>query len=740
MKIKYNAIIIGGGLGGLTAGATLAKLGKKVLVLEQHYIPGGCATTFKRKDFVMEVGLHEMDGLFELDSKVRVFEFLGVNELVRFVQIPELFHLSSDTIDFTFPHGTEVAKNTLLKKFPTEQKGIQAFFKLINGVLIETPKVPREKWKATLLFPLMPLLFPNVVEASKMSVGHWLDKHIENEELKLILSANLLYYGDDPYNTSMMYFSVAQASYIGGGGHFIKGGSQKLSDALTQIIHDNGGQVLLGEKVEDILIENGKANGVRYKDTYNTTGKPETIYADAIIANAAIPNVVKMLPEAYKPLLETKIENLEEACSLISIYMGFDIDLKEFGIKHYSTFIQGENIKSIRDIRENAQGDWDKKGFVFVDYSQIDSGLAPLGKSVGVICAADYLSEWEGLSASAYKAKKEQVAQLFLKRLEKHFPGILKHLAYYDVGTAQTLKRYTLNPKGTPYGYAQTPSQSGRHRIQAQSPIKNLYFASAWAMPGGGFTGAILSGFLAAIAMKKQINWKLYPAMLLNDNRVVKLIQKETIADNTLELTFEKPIGFQFRAGQYVTLKLNHPLKKEIDLPFRSLSIVSHPDEPTLRFALRLSESSYKQSCVQLKIGEKATILGPQGQFVIQESTKDIVFLISGIGITPVMAILHDLLKRQYTGKVFLFYSNKTEQSAAYHNELTNLNLGNYTYVPVNTLTSKRIDEELLKTHLTTFNRFEYYLVGTTSFLSSMKSILTTNGVNASEIKEDDFG
>jgi all-trans-retinol 13,14-reductase len=63
VRSNFDTIIIGGGLGGLTAGATLAKFGKKVLLLEQHYIPGGCATTFKRRDYVMEVGLHELDGL-----------------------------------------------------------------------------------------------------------------------------------------------------------------------------------------------------------------------------------------------------------------------------------------------------------------------------------------------------------------------------------------------------------------------------------------------------------------------------------------------------------------------------------------------------------------------------------------------------------------------------------------------------------------------------------------------------
>ncbi len=87
--MHYDIIIIGSGLGGLTAGAKLAKEGKKVLLLEQHDRPGGCATTFYRRDYTMEVGLHEMDGLHERDLKTKIFRDLGVFDRVEFLKVPE---------------------------------------------------------------------------------------------------------------------------------------------------------------------------------------------------------------------------------------------------------------------------------------------------------------------------------------------------------------------------------------------------------------------------------------------------------------------------------------------------------------------------------------------------------------------------------------------------------------------------------------------------------------------------
>jgi len=96
--MDHDVIVIGAGLGGLTAGAKLAKEGKKVLLIEQHSIPGGCATTFQRKDLKIEVGLHELDGLDPGDPKLRAFEDLGVLEHVEFVRLPEFYRLQSNRL------------------------------------------------------------------------------------------------------------------------------------------------------------------------------------------------------------------------------------------------------------------------------------------------------------------------------------------------------------------------------------------------------------------------------------------------------------------------------------------------------------------------------------------------------------------------------------------------------------------------------------------------------------------
>ncbi len=609
--MKYNTIVIGGGLGGLVAGATLSKFGKKVLLLEQHHKPGGCATTFKRGDFIMEVGLHEMDGLDDLDSKLTLFKLLEVDKNVQFTQVPELYHLVTENHELVFPHGTEQVKKALTSKYPEEEKGITRYLKLISGVRAEMTKLPRKKWKKILLLPFMPLLYPNIVEASRHSVGEWMDKNISNERLKLDLTAHLGYWGDNPYTMSMFYFSMAQSGFIGGGGHFITGGSQKLSDYLASFIEKNGGTVLLGKKAQKIETENNHVTGVTFVDSFNHDLGPVTVNCDNVVANCAIPLVPDMLDEPHASTLREKVTPLEKACSLFCIYLGFKSELKSVGVNHYSTCLMGDDVKSLKDIYPNNQGDWSKRTFIFVDYDKVDAQLAPAGKTVGAVCSVDYLKDWKDLSPDAYKAKKKMVAETLLQRLEDKFPGIKEKIEYYEVATPKTIERFTLNPEGAVYGYAQTVQHSGYSRLRDNFLIPNLYFSSAWAFPGGGFTGATLGGFLSALRMNEDEKWSDYPNEKLIDDRKVKLLERKEIDQSTIELTFEKPPAFNHQTGNFSILELIEPKVTALDLPYRWLKIASLQDEQVLRFNIDQDNSSFNKSCEQMKVGDKALIFGP---------------------------------------------------------------------------------------------------------------------------------
>ena len=494
----HDAIIIGGGLGGLVAGAKLSQHGKRVLLIEQHRVVGGCATVFKRKDYTVEASLHMIDGLDAEDGKRRIFEELGVFESVDFIRVPEFYRFVGAKTDIVIPASVEEARMTLVSRFPDEARGIDAFFACLSGTAKELARMPQTKWKQVLLFPLFPLLYPNVVAGAKGTLGAFLDRNIRDEQLKLVLSANVGYYHDDPYALSLLYFALAQGSYFRGGGHFVRGGSQQLSDHFAGMITDNGGTVLTGHEVTRILTEDGRATGMAFKKKGADEDQQAT--ADAVIANAAMPSVVNdLLPKgSAPPAFVDKVNRMKPAMSLLCLYLGFRTPLRELGNPCYSTFVY-EDIERLSDVAARSHAAYEQRPLAFVDYSHLDTGMAPPGRSMGAICTADYLSDWEQLSQDEYKAKKEQVAQVLIGRLDRLIPGAAAAIDYHEVATPKTLARFTRNPQGTVYGFAQTPDQAGLKRIGARSPVPGLYFASAWTFPGGGFSGVIIAGYLAAV-------------------------------------------------------------------------------------------------------------------------------------------------------------------------------------------------------------------------------------------------
>jgi all-trans-retinol 13,14-reductase len=324
--MSYDVIVIGAGLGGLTAGAKLAKEGKKVLVLEQHDRPGGCATTFRRRDFIMEVGLHEMDGLHSRDIKNRIFRDLDITGRVDFLEVPEFYRFLNGRVDIVIPHQPEKAARVLKDRFPDQEKGIDTYFDHLLNARKITGAQGGEKDR---------------------SVGEFLDGIISDEDLKLVLLGNLGYFHDDPYSLSLFYYLNAQGSYYGGRANFIRGGSRALSEALSSIIEENQGAVRLNSLVTSIDYEGSTPAGVTWK---RYRGKEQGTFSEKapeIIMNGAVPNLAGgLLSEADAANLTAHIGNNRIGASLLTVYFGFNRPLKEIN-RHYSTFIFDESVRRL---------------------------------------------------------------------------------------------------------------------------------------------------------------------------------------------------------------------------------------------------------------------------------------------------------------------------------------------------------------------------------------------------------
>lgn len=217
------------------------------------------------------------------------------------------------------------------------------------------------------------------------------------------------------------------------------------------------------------------------------------------------------------------------------------------------------------------------------------------------------------------------------------------------------------------------------------------------------------------------------------------LIANNIVATDTIELTFAKPEDYDFKLGQYTFLDVGTS-EKMTPTTSRALSIASHPNENVIRFVMRTSDSDFKKICSNMKKGDKARISKATGHFSLSYSEREIVFLISGIGIAPIIPFLMELEKNNYKGKVSLFYSNRYEDKTTYKDRIEQFKIENFRFFPIYTGSQPRINSELLREKLGDLKKSFFYIVGTSDFIKSMKVILDENNLTKEDFLMDNFG
>lgn len=232
-----------------------------------------------------------------------------------------------------------------------------------------------------------------------------------------------------------------------------------------------------------------------------------------------------------------------------------------------------------------------------------------------------------------------------------------------------------------------------------------------------------------------------------------RLKNRTDVAERTIAVHFEKPAGFEFKAGQYLDVTLLNPPKMDSQGAIRSFSIASAPYEEDLVVATRIRESAFKRVFAALPPGSELKLEGPMGSFTLHKNpAKAAVFLAGGIGITPFRSIVRQATKEKLPHQLYLFYSNRRPEDAAFLDELQDLSQSNAHFIFVPAMTemekSKRhwsgergfIDREMLVKHFCDINEPKYYVAGPPAMVSAMQQMLTKAGVDEDNIRTEEFG
>ena len=320
-------------------------------------------------------------------------------------------------------------------------------------------------------------------------LGKMLDRFLQDNRLKTIIAQLCGYCGLSPNKLAFAYFSYPWHDYLYNGGHYPKGGSQAISNAFAEAIKENNGKIILNKEVEKITIKGGIAIGVMTKDK-------EEFFADTIISNIdANKTFFSLITEEYLPKAFTKrLNKMEPSISALQIYLGLNVDLKDKGILDYEIFYN-PNYDFESQFRNFIEHDnMGNISYVLALYSNLQPDIAPIGKSlIGITTLSGY-DFWRQLSKEKYKQAKQQSADILIKRAEEIIPNLSSYIEEISISTPLTMERYTGNCNGALYGFSQIVSQSGINRLNAKTPIKNIYLASAWTLPGGGIAGVMLAG------------------------------------------------------------------------------------------------------------------------------------------------------------------------------------------------------------------------------------------------------
>jgi phytoene dehydrogenase-like protein len=486
---RYDVVVIGAGLGGLTAGAILARERRKVLVIERNNSVGGAASSYKVGDLFVEGSLHETSDPHQfLDLKHEPLKRAGVLDAVVWSPSAALYEVRGGPVaaPLSLPARFADACEALVGRFPDARAAIEQFLYDAQQIAVRAAAPGANIFDGP---------FDGFGADWPLSLEQKLDQIFgDNDAVKCALCANLAYFHDDPRSLWWILFAVAQGSYLLNGAVYIKGGSQRLSSALARAIKQAGSDVVVRRSVSAI----GPGADGEYIVTHvaKDGSDPQTIETPRIVSNAAPQTLASLLPDLDARILRDYYASLAPSISLFALTLGLSKPPRDSGLRSYSMQLLPPWMKSLRDY---AQGTTlmanDPAGkmppLAIVDYAAIDAG-EPAPPYVLSIFGPDRLSNWDNGDVDAYRAKRERWQNAIIGYLDEHFPGLAEAVTATSFNTALSVRQYLNAPEGAMYGFAPSPfGASGTVALRSpRTPLHGIYLASAYAN-FGGYSGVI---------------------------------------------------------------------------------------------------------------------------------------------------------------------------------------------------------------------------------------------------------
>ncbi len=504
---QYDTIIVGSGVGGLSAAICLSRAGQKVLVVEQHDVPGGWCHSFYLNGHRFTPGVHYVGRLGEGESTSELYEGLGIGSEIGFYRMnPNAFeHCWIGDERFDYPANYGDFQKRLIERFPHEEKGIIKYLQLIKNVSHQIQLIPKIRgWWQQVTIPFRTKHMGKYAPFTLKRVINW---HVKDPLLQRVLNIQYGDHGLPPGKASFIMHAAIMDHYFSGG-YYPMGGGGALVKAMTNRIKKYGGIVKTSSPVSKILIDTSESKkqaiGIELESG-------EKVYSQRVISNAD-PGItyLKLIGKNHlSKRLFKKLDKTKYSCTSLMLFLTVDMDVKQAGLDSGNIWMMPN--RDMDDLYIDMQKvnilEGDEFSGLFISCTTLKDPISFDGRhhTLEVITYINYdafkvFENEEEQRSQAYLDFKEQIIEKFLNSLNRVIPGVRNHIVHQDLGTPITNEYYINSTRGNVYGTEKSLKHIGPFAYKSKSEIENLYMCGA-SIVSHGVAGAGYSGVQTAAAI-----------------------------------------------------------------------------------------------------------------------------------------------------------------------------------------------------------------------------------------------